>query len=63
MTPADKLRQARRLVAYTMGIDEAELPPDAEVEIATDAGGNVHVRGVVVAKGYVPSISCELRIS
>jgi hypothetical protein len=61
--PAKNLRLARRLAALSLGIDEADLPPDADISISHDANGELRVVGSIVAKGHVPSIECKVLVT
>lgn len=58
--PAERMRLARRLAAWTLGVHA--LPPDADVEMALDAGGNLHVRGVVTVPAKLGGIQVLVRL-
>ncbi len=58
LDPAERMRFARRLAAFAIGVDE--LPAEADVEMALDAEGTIHVRGSVVAKGSIQSVTVPI---
>ena len=58
--PAEKMRVARRLAAISLGV--AELPPDADIEMALGEDGVLHVRGSLVVDGFVPRFEVEVSV-
>lgn len=59
MSPAEKLRWARKTMARLHGVDEKAL---SNVETSLDQEGNLVVRGDVIVPGTVASIECDVKI-
>ena len=58
MSPAEKMRVARRIVAHALGVDE--LPPEAIVESAV-LDGVLHLRTALVVAGAVREVRGAVR--